>query len=140
MSYIMSRIFRFVLDTAIVYGRLRQDGRYNDRSLASIESASFYLRMPEVSFKDQRANAITLRSVSTALKDATSNGFIDIEEANRIFKRYLGLTGIDTGRDEPAEKRGVYDIDLTLKELFQITTESTDINGYTYYAFLDRTR
>ena len=136
----MSRIFRFVLDTAIVYGRLRQDGRYSDRNLASIESASFYLRMPEVSFRDQRANAITLRSVSTALKDATSNGFIDLEEANRIFKRYLGLTGIDTGKDEPAQKRGVYDVDTTLKELFQTTTESIHINDFTYYPFPDRVK
>ena len=140
ISYIMSRILRFVLDTAIVYGRLRQDGRYSDRNLASIESASFYLRMPEVSFRDQRANAIAIRSISTALKDATANGFIDMEEAERIFKRYLGLTGIDAGKDEPAQKRGVYDIDTTLSELFQTTTESTHFNGFTYYTFPDRVK
>ena len=136
----MSRILSFVLDTAIVYGRLRLDGRYSDRNLARIESASFYLRMPEVSFRDQRANAIAIRSISTALKDATANGFIDMEEAERIFKRYLGLTGIDAGKDEPAQKRGVYDIDTTLSELFQTTTESTHFNGFNYYTFPDRVK
>tara|TARA_R100000808_G_scaffold4949_2_gene15478 strand:+ start:8612 stop:10165 length:1554 start_codon:yes stop_codon:yes gene_type:complete len=136
IAYIMTRIFRFVLDQAIIHGRLRQDSRFSDTSLATIESASFYLRMPEVSFRDQRANAIAVRSISTALKDAVGNGFIETDEASRIFTRYLGLSGIDAGKNEPHEKRGMYDVDSTLKDLFQVTTEKHD-NGYTYYPSRD---
>ena len=138
ISYVMSKILRFTLDQAIVHGRLRQDRRRSDTNLANIESASFYLRMPEVSYRDQRANAIAIRSISTALKDGVTNGFMETEEASRIFKRYLGLTGIDSGKDEPREKRGMYDVDTTLSELFQTTTESMDMDGYTYYPFKDR--
>ena len=140
IAHILSKIFRFTLDQAIIHGRLRQDMRRNDNTLANIESASFYLRMPEVSFRDQRANAIAIRSISTALKDGVSNNFIETEEASRIFKRYLGLTGVDAGRDEPKEKRGMYDVDTTLQDLFQVTTESEDMNGFTYYPSLDRIR
>ena len=138
IAHIISRILRFTLDQAIIHGRLRQDMRRNDSTLASIESASFYLRMPEVSFRDQRANAIAIRSIGTALKDAVSNGFMDTEEARRVFARHLGLTGIDAGLDEPKEKRGLYDIDADLSELFKVTSESKDINGFTYYSYLDR--
>ena len=140
IGYIISRILRFTLDQAIIHGRLRQDLRRSDNNLANIESASFYLRMPEVSFRDQRANAVAIRSISTALKDGVSNGFMDTEEASRIFKRYLGLTGVDAGKDEPSEKRGMYDVDLTLKELFQTTSESVDMHGYTYYPCKDRVK
>ena len=132
IAHIMNRVFRFVLDQAIIHGRLRQDSRYSDMSLANIESASFYLRMPEVSFRDQRANATAVKSISVALKDAVTNQFIEKEEAARIFTRYLGLSGIDAGKNQPQEKRGMYDVDSTLKDLFQITTEKHD-NGYSYY-------
>tara|TARA_R110002050_G_scaffold187833_1_gene322204 strand:- start:339 stop:686 length:348 start_codon:yes stop_codon:yes gene_type:complete len=114
--------------------------RNSDNTRAGIESASFYLRMPEVSFRDQRANAIAVRSISTALKDGVSNQFIDTDEASRIFKRYLGLTGVDSGLDQPKEKRGMYDVDTTLKDLFQTTTESVHSNGHTYYPFTDTVR
>jgi len=137
IAYVISRIFRFTLDQAIIHGRLRQDMRRNDNNLANIESASFYLRMPEVSFRDQRANAIAVRSISTALKDGITNGFIEQDEAARIFRRYLGSSGIDAGRDEPREKRGMYDVDTTLKDLFQIATESSDMDGFTYYPSKD---
>ena len=140
IAHIMSRIFRFVLDQSIIHGRLRQDMRNSDNTRAGIESASFYLRMPEVSFRDQRANAIAVRSISTALKDGVSNQFIDTDEASRIFKRYLGLTGVDSGLDQPKEKRGMYDVDTTLKDLFQTTTESVHSNGHTYYPFTDTVR
>ena len=140
ISYVMSKVLRFTLDQAIVHGRLRQDRRRSDSNLASIESASFYLRMPEVSYRDQRANAIAIRSISTALKDGVTNNFIEVDEASRIFKRYLGLTGIDSGKDEPREKRGMYDVDMTLSELFQTTTESMDMDGYTYYPSKDRVK
>ena len=63
-----------------------------------------------------------------------------MEEAERIFKRYLGLTGIDAGKDEPAQTRGVYDIDTNISELFQTTTEATNFNGFTYYTFPDRVK
>ena len=132
IAHIMNRVFRFVLDQAIIHGRLRQDSRYSDMSLANIESASFYLRMPEVSFRDQRANATAVKSISVSLKDAVTNQFIEKEEAARIFTRYLGLSGIDAGKNQPQEKRGMYDVDSTLKDLFQITTEKHD-NGYSYY-------
>ena len=137
IAYIMSRIFRFVLDQSIIHGRLRQDRRMNQTSLASIESASFFLQMPEVSFRDQRANAVAIRSISTALKDGVANDFLDREEAGRIFKRYLGLTGIDSGKEEPREKRGMYNLDASLSEIFDKVTETSSKDGYTIYPFAD---
>ena len=136
IAHVISRIFRFVLDQAIVHGRLRQDMRRTDNNLASIESASFYLRMPEVSIRDQRANAIAVRSIGTALKDAITNGFIERDEAQRIFKRYLGMSGIDSDKDDPKDKRGHGD-DYSLSDLFQTTTETATSNGYAYFEFAD---
>ena len=109
----------------------------NQTSLASIESASFFLQMPEVSFRDQRANAVAIRSISTALKDGVANDFLDREEAGRIFKRYLGLTGIDSGKEEPREKRGMYNLDASLSEIFDKVTETSSKDGYTIYQFAD---
>ena len=125
-----------MLDQAIIHGRLRQDMRRTDNNLASIESASFYLRMPEVSIRDQRANAIAVRSIGTALKDAVTNGFIATEEAQRIFKRYLGMSGIDSDKDDPKDKRG-QGADYSLSDLFQTTTETTSSNGYAYFESAD---
>ena len=132
IAHIMTKIFRYVLDQSIIHGRLRQDGRRADRSLAEIESASFYLRMPEVSIRDQRANAIAIKSISNALKDAIGNGFMEQEEAQRIFKRYLGMSGIDMDKDDPKQTRGD-GAEYSLSDLFKITTETHSSSGYSYY-------
>jgi hypothetical protein len=93
--------------------------------------------MPEVSFRDQRANAIAVRSIGVALKDGITNGFMEREEAARVFRRYLGLTGIDADRDEPKEKRGQHDDNMSFKNLYQTATENSSSNGYSYFPVID---
>lgn len=103
IAYSLSLIFRFVLDQAILSGRLKQADSRSNGTLKNlgVKNASFYLRMPDVSAKDQRALAVALNHLATALDKAVKGEYIAIEDAKRIFKEHLALSGLDTWKDEP---------------------------------------
>ena len=63
---------------------------------------------------------------------------METEEAERVFKRYLGMSGIDADKDDPKEVRG-HGGEFSIKDLFQITTETVTTNGFSYYPSLDPT-
>jgi hypothetical protein len=137
----LSTIFRFNIDQSILHGRLRQDKRRGARSSAEVESAAFYLRMPSVSAKDERALAIALTHISKALATAVGAEFLKKEEAERVLQQYLDMSGLDAWRDEPKMVKGV---DHTPDDQFDPSSMFLRISEgikrterYTYYLSVD---
>ena len=135
-------ILRYAIDSAILHGRLTQDKRQSEKTRAGIESAAFYLRMPDLSAKDQRMLGITLNNVSNALKSAVEQEFVDAEVAKRIFQQYLDMSGLDAWRNEPKYKRTDREPDERFdpSKAFQRVSEGVkEINAdsHTYYIWSD---
>ena len=133
------QIFRFVIDQAILKGRLKQDSRRNSDTQAGIESGAFYLRMPDISAKDQRMLSVAMRNLSEALAKAVEMEFLTSEEAKRLFNQYLDMSGLDSYRDEPRYRRGldtIPDDRFDENKLFERVTKSESqvtMKGNTYY-------
>ena len=89
---LLSRILAYVIDTAIEYGYQGID-RGVDKS--------FYLKLPDVSAKDQRLLAVAMKSFADSLKAMGEAGIVEKRELDRLFRRYTQIMGIDAGRDTP---------------------------------------
>jgi hypothetical protein len=100
IAYYMKYVFRYVLDTAFLKGSLRPDNRGMNSTKRKL-SAAFYIRMPDVSAKDQRMLSIAVRNFASALTELREAGLVEEEDAKRMVKYFLDLTGVNTGRDEP---------------------------------------
>ena len=143
VAYFISQIFRYALDMAILKSRLKVDSRLSTEN--SLREASFYLRMPDVSAKDQRMLAIVIKNVSGSLKDAVDSGFIGKEEASRLFSQYLELSGLDAWRNEPTFQKSPGSEphpDFDPSRLFERARESGETEetrgDSKVYTFLDR--
>ena len=134
-AYAISTIFRFVLDQAVLKGGLR---------LSEKNSGAFYLVMPEVSAKDQRMLSIVIKNVASAIKEAIDIEVLEKEEAQRIFRLYLEMSGIDAWKNEPRYQRGPMrtpDEEFTADSVFKHAKESSmfeqSAGGRDIYVFLD---
>lgn len=138
----ISTIFRFSIDQSILHGRLKQDKRRGTQSSAEIESAAFYLRMPSVSAKDERALAIALTHISTALGNMLDREVLDVEEVKRVFSQYLDMSGLDSWRDEPKMVKGIDHTpndEFDPSSMFMRVSEGVKrTDKYTYYLSVDR--
>lgn len=88
---LLSEVFRFCIDQAVLSGYIAKD---------VAQGKSFYLKLPDVSQKDQRVIAIAVKSFAEALVKMVEIGYPRVE-ANRLFNRYLDQLGLDTQLDEP---------------------------------------
>lgn len=147
-AHAVSRIFRYSIDMAVLHGYIRQDRRTSIGSDADIQSTSFYLRMPDLSAKDQRALASAVKSISSALKDAatplpnSTEGFISQSEATSLFKRYLEMIGLSTWKTEPVSQNLPPDARFDTTRVFSMS-ESTGVREFnheseTYYVDIDK--
>lgn len=141
---LLTLIFRYQIDQAFIAHRLRGDSRLNDASQAKVESTAFYLKMPEVSSKDQRALAVSINSMAQALRNAIGtsskpmmdadgnpiegaqeDSFITRAEAARIFRRYLETNGLDAWKDEPkAVRQSPEEEELSASNVFRRVQEA----------------
>lgn len=108
---LMQLVFRFTIDQAILAKYVKFDGRRKQD--IENEPSSFYLKLPDLSSKDQRALSIAIRNFTGAMKDVVDLGVFSADEAGDYTKRYLELTGLDTMKDAPS-----YDFNVTPNEQF----------------------
>lgn len=135
IAQLMTSIFRYAIDQAFLTGRLRRDKRQSLDSQVGVQSATFYLKMPEVSSKDQRALAVAITNLSNALEKAVNAKFLNIDQATRIFSRYLETNGLDAWKNEPAASTGgdsTPDNTLTVDNILQKVEESSSSYDFTY--------
>jgi hypothetical protein len=128
----ISTIFRFAIDQAALKDRLKVDRRKND------EPSTFYLKMPDLSAKDQRMLAISMKNYSGSLKDGVDTGFLEQGEATDLYARYLEQTGLDAWKDEPfVNKLPGPDDSTKPSRVFTRAKESTNgeftMNGSSFY-------
>jgi hypothetical protein len=100
IAYFIKYIFRYVIDTAFLAGTLRSDGRKATGTERKI-SAAFYISMPDVSAKDQRMLSIAVRNFASSIKELQEGDLVTKDEAKRMVKYFLDLTGVNSGRAEP---------------------------------------
>ncbi len=124
IAYMISQVFKFAINQAELHDTLVKDGRVGIGTQVDLQSKSFYLRMVDVSAKDQRMLSIAVRNISSALKQAVEFGF-DEEEASRVFGRYLELLGLDTWRQEPTSTTVHSDPDQITKNVFKAVASET---------------
>tara|TARA_Y100000310_G_scaffold6456_1_gene7262 strand:- start:3428 stop:5113 length:1686 start_codon:yes stop_codon:yes gene_type:complete len=143
VAYMVSEVFRFVIDMAVLKNRLKIDNRLSDEHKSGVESTAFYLRMPDVSAKDQRALANAILSMSKSLQAAVESMFISTEEASRLYQQYLTMTGLDAWKLEPKYKRGEdtlpderFNPNALFAKVTEGKTEQTVVDS-TYYMFRD---
>lgn len=141
-AHAVSRILRYSIDMAVLHGYIRQDKRTSVGSSVNVQSTSFYLRMPDLSAKDQRALASAIKSISSALKDATASGFIEGDEAAVLFKRYLEMIGLSAWKTEPVSQNLPPDPRFDTTRVFKMS-ESTGVREFsheseTYYVNIDQ--
>ena len=94
---LMQLIFRFSVDMSILSGYITFDKRFNRIN----EQSSFYLKLPDISAKDQRALSVALRNFSGSMKDCIDLGIFTVDEAKEYMSRYIEMTGLDTMKDAP---------------------------------------
>ncbi len=143
-AHAMNRIFRYSIDMAILSGYLKQDRRQKVGGSANTNSTSFYLRMPDLSAKDQRALANAVKSISSALKDAVDARFVEQTEAKSLFDRYLEMIGLNTWKDEPVSQVLAPDGKFDTRRVFS-TAETSGVREFsyessTYYVDVDQNR
>lgn len=134
----MAKIFRYVIDMAAVYGTLRSDSRLSTDN--QLRSTAFFLKLPDVSAKDQRALSVSIANFSRALNDALEGGFMIPEQATIWFNRYLEMTGLNSWRDEPTSPEVSDTTTFSLADLLKLAPgESRQVevtrNGSTYYVY-----
>ena len=157
-AYLVSEVFRFCVDMAEVQGYLNLDGRLTVGSEKDMQARTFYLRMPDVSAKDQRMLSIAVMNVSTSLKTMMEIGALQAEDVERLFKRYIELLGFDVWKQEPKSMEVVGDPMFDIDKIFASVTQKAGIEeaevlklppvhrdeistgGSTYYAFRDQSR
>ena len=89
-AYIIGHIFRFVIDQAIIYNRLRPP-----------RESDYYLIFPQMSRKDQRMMGTAIKDFAAALKDMVEANIIPVETATEYFETYVKLASITIGKDNP---------------------------------------
>lgn len=120
-GYLMGQIFRFVIDQAVVAGGMisREEAR----------GQAFYIKMPDVSAKDQRMLAISIANIGNALKALCGPEIgWDKTKAHDFFERYIEMTGLDIWKYEPQsdEQTGVPEQNID-KMLTRMLNESDDM-------------
>ena len=88
-AYILSYIFRFVIDSAIIHNRLRAP---ND--------ADFYIIFPQMSRKDHRMSGTALKDFAQSLKFAVEMDYLTPLEAHELYMSYSKLLSIEIGKDQ----------------------------------------
>lgn len=132
VAYMISQIFKFAIGQAELHGTLVKDGRMVSGSQADVDSKSFYLRMVDISAKDQRMLSIAVKNVANALTEAIEFGY-DKEEATRVFNRYLELLGLDTWRNEASSMDVSTDPDQVASNVFRaVASESINPREFTH--------
>lgn len=125
---LLSEIFKFCIDMAVVTGYIPSD---------ATADKTFYLKLPDVSDKDQRIMSIAVKAIAEALAkmvygEKDKPGILPPEEAQRLFYRYLDKLGIDTQRNEPesAEIKGDPKLAVTrlLHEADEIIKEQAELD------------
>jgi hypothetical protein len=141
-AFMMGTILRFAVDQAALFGRLKLDGRQGD--VMQRQSESFYLKMPDVSAKDQRMLSIALNNISSALDKAVESEFLDRGEAKRLFRQYLDMSGLDMGKHEiqasgVVEQGEEFSVDRVFTQAREASDiEQRDLSGQAYFVFLGR--
>ena len=91
-GYMIGEIFRFAVDQSLIAGYLSKD---------EAKGAAFYIKMPDVSAKDQRMLAISIANIANAVVALVEKAGWDKQKAYDFFERYLEMTGLDIGKQEP---------------------------------------
>lgn len=92
-KYMIKHIFRFVLDQAVIAGRLPRD-----------IDLSFSVDMPELSIKDMGKIAAVMNQTSAALAIARDNQWVSDGTARRIFAMLAGQLGVEVDPNQEAQQ------------------------------------
>lgn len=94
VKYTLEMVFQFVLDQAIIAGRL------HDNLAAPLRAK---VEMPEMSAKDMTSVINSLVALASALASAEANSWITQESAARLFASAASQVGVDIDADEELE-------------------------------------
>lgn len=87
-NYAVSTILKFVVDQAIIHGRLPK--RIN---------TEFTLEFPMLSIRDIQRESVALKNIAEALEKAVAMEAVTKDEIKRVFRRAIEALGFDVGRN-----------------------------------------
>ena len=97
--HMIERIFNFVIDQAIIHQRLKPE-----------VNRSFHLVFPPLTEKDLTEISQSLVNISAALTTGVDEGWIDTEDARKVFKSVVSKLGIElTNMPKPKPVPGLTD-------------------------------
>jgi len=144
VAYMITQVFRFTIDQAIISGYFQPDRRVGQEEEMRRESGAFYLRLPDVSAKDQRMLSIAIKNTTAAIDTAIEREFISKEEGKRLFKQYMDLTGMDSHKQQPSrstlagEVDSNFDPNLIFKRVEESGEREITTGDGTYFISMDR--
>lgn len=92
-KYMITQIFRFVIDQAIIHGTLSED-----------VNTEFTVNMTPIKIDDQEVASKVLKSITDSLALAQQNGWISKEKAGEVFAILIEPLGIEIDSREEESK------------------------------------
>ena len=141
IAFMISRIFQYQIDSSIHRGAITPDKRL--RTENQRVNTRFTIMLPEVSAKDNRADAIALNNLTSALNNAIGTEIITKDDAKRVLQRYIDRLAIDTWTDEPGRGQalGPHEEDDNINDaLKRVPSQESYVEGATRHYVFNNTR